>query len=82
MLFKFPDPPLPKTVSAVNTKTTSDRPKPIKVPTIKDLKNESSKAGMKSPIVINKQDASITQNVSDRGLAHVLGGGIGYKSQN
>ncbi|ELY6121715.1 TPA: hypothetical protein LUJ82_000810 [Acinetobacter baumannii] len=72
----------PKTVSAVNTKTTSDRPKPIKVPTIKDLKNESSKAGMKSPIVINKQDASITQNVSDRGLAHVLGGGIGYKSQN
>ncbi|MDH2636817.1 phage tail tip lysozyme [Acinetobacter nosocomialis] len=72
----------PKTVSAINTKTTSDRPKPIRVPTIKDLKTESSKAGMKSPVVINKQDASITQNVSDRGLAHVLGGGIGYKSQN
>ncbi|MBJ9425194.1 phage tail tip lysozyme [Acinetobacter seifertii] len=72
----------PKTVTAVNTKTTSDRPKPIKVPTIKDLKTESSKSAIKTPVVINKQDASITQNVSDRGLAHVLGGGIGYKNQN
>jgi hypothetical protein len=72
----------PKTVTAVNTKTTSDRPKPIKVPTIKDLKVESSKQGTKTPVVVNKQDASITQNVSDRGLAHVIGGGIGYKSHN
>lgn len=58
------------------------RPAPIKVPAITpDLikigSNNKTKAMSSAP-----SDNGIGQTVSDRGLAHVMGGGIGYNQNN
>lgn len=64
---------------AVSTPKGAEKMPPVQVPKITpDISKIGSKKDTTQKIVMPNQDSIISQNVSDRSLAHILTGGIGF----
>lgn len=60
----------------------ASRPAPIKVPAISPALTKIGASNLTKPVSTAPMDNGISQTVSDRSLAHVQSGGIGYNQYN